>query len=380
MLKYYEIENFRSFKHKTRFSLERTNYRVLESTNTKGDLLKGVLFVGANASGKSNALLPVKLLLDMLFSNETLDYNWNHCLFCMKPSMTLRYVFEIDESEIDYSIEYHNDVSGWRERLIVNGETILNRENSYAKVSFTEKKEYFDIQPDTLFLREIYFNTRFRGNELLQNWFAFLMKSVYLDLYSKQGNKYQALNIELAKYLEEHGADEINHFFQEFNFGQYIEYEEKSNGKIVSIFGEDKQIFVKRDGINEPIPFVLESTGTQNLLQLFPAFYHVTHTGGLLILDEFSSGFHNDLEKLLIRYFMKYSTNSQILFVTHSTNLLSNSILRPDQLYTVEFGEEGSTIKRISDEKPREAQNIEKMYLGGVFGGLPKYEDCTTQE
>ena len=92
-------------------------------------------------------------------------------------------------------------------------------------------------------------------------------------------------------------------------------------------------------------------------------------------MDEFSSGFHNDLEKLLIRYFMKYSTNAQMLFVTHSTNLLSSSILRPDQLYTVEFGEDGSRIKRFSDEKPREAQNMEKMYLGGVFGGLPRYEN-----
>jgi len=55
---------------------------------------------------------------------------------------------------------------------------------------------------------------------------------------------------------------------------------------------------------------------------------------------------------------------------------LSTSILRPDQIYTVEFnGEEGSRVKRVSDEQPRLAQNLEKMYLSGVFGGLPNYED-----
>jgi hypothetical protein len=148
-----------------------------------------------------------------------------------------------------------------------------------------------------------------------------------------------------------------------------------STSKVAAFFGEDKHIFMKRNGINEPFPLEMESTGTQNLLNLLPAFFHCTHKGGLLILDEFSSGFHNDLEKLLIRYFMKYSTNAQMLFVTHSTNLLSSSLLRPDQLYTVEFGEEGSRIKRFSDERPREAHNMEKMYLGGVFGGLPRYED-----
>ena len=75
-------------------------------------------------------------------------------------------------------------------------------------------------------------------------------------------------------------------------------------------------------------------------------------------------------------YFMEKSNHSQLLFVSHSTNLLSNSILRPDQEYSVEFrNEEGSSVKRFSSEQPRSAQNIEKMYLSGVFGGLPDYGD-----
>ena len=375
MLKYYEVENFRSFKNKTTFSLEKTNYKVLEETNTARGLLKGVLFVGANASGKSGALLPVKLLLDMLFGKAEIPFEMYHCLFSMNPAVSMRFLFDIKGSDIDYSIKYHNDGSAIHELLKVDGETVLERENSYAKVSLTDQKEYTDIQLNTLFLREIYFNTRFRGHQVLQEWFSFLSASIYLDLYTRRASVYQASGIELRKYLEEKGTDEINQFFEEYNFGQRVEYGMTSTGKVAAFFGEDKHIFMKRNGINEPILLEMESTGTQNLLNLLPAFFHCTHKGGLLILDEFSSGFHNDLEKLLIRYFMKYSTNAQMLFVTHSTNLLSSSILRPDQLYTVEFGEEGSRIKRFSDEKPREAQNMEKMYLGGVFGGLPRYEN-----
>lgn len=374
MLKYYEVENFRSFKNKTTFSLEKTNYKVLEETNTIGGLLKGVLFVGANASGKSSALLPLKLLLDMLFGKAEIPFEVYHCLFSMNPAVSMRFVFDIKGSEIDYFIKYHNG-SSIQEQLKVDGNVVLERENGYAKVTLTEQKEYSDIQLNTLFLREIYFNTRFRGNQVLQEWFAFLSSSIYLDLYNRRANIYQATGLELKKYLEEKGTDEINKFFEEYNFGQRVEYASESSGKISEFFDDDKHIFMKRNGINEPVLFEMESTGTKNLLNLLPAFFHSTHNGGLLILDEFSSGFHNDLEKLLIRYFMKYSTNAQMLFVTHSTNLLSSSILRPDQLYTVEFGEDGSRIKRFSDEKPREAQNMEKMYLGGVFGGLPRYEN-----
>ena len=375
MLKYYEVENFRSFKEKTKFSLEKTNYKVLEGTNTIRNLLKGVMLVGANASGKSSALLPVKLLLDMLFGKAEIPFEMYHCLFSKNPAVSMRFVFDIKGSEIDYFIKYHADDSTVYESLKVNNDTVLERENSYAKVTFTEKKEYSDIQHNTLFLREIYFNTRFRGQQTLQDWFAFLSSSIYLDLYTRRANAYQVPGIELKKYLEEKGTDEINQFFEEYHFDQRVEYGQNTKGNMVSFFGEDKHIFMKRKGIDEPILFELESTGTQNLLNLLPAFFHCTHNGGLLILDEFSSGFHNDLEKLLIRYFMKNSQNAQMLFVTHSTNLLSNSIMRPDQLYTVEFGSDGSKIKRFSDEKPREAQNIEKMYLGGVFGGLPRYEN-----
>ena len=55
-------------------------------------------------------------------------------------------------------------------------------------------------------------------------------------------------------------------------------------------------------------------------------------------------------------------------------NLLNNTILRPDQIYSVTFdGKNGSVVKRFSSEMPRESQNVEKMYLNGIFNGMPRY-------
>ena len=145
--------------------------------------------------------------------------------------------------------------------------------------------------------------------------------------------------------------------------------------KVICLNAE-KGIFFKRKGINVPVPFAEESLGNQNLLRMLPAFLNIIENGGMLLIDEFSSGFHNELENLMVRYFMEKADKAQMLFVSHSTNLLSNSILRPDQEYSVEFrGEEGSTVKRFSTEQPRSAQNIEKMYVSGVFGGLPEYKE-----
>lgn len=374
MLKSYEICNFKSFKNKTKFELQKTNYQTLAATNLKGNTLKGLMFVGANASGKSNAIIAVKFLLDCLFGKLDINMDVYMCMFSGNPIMSLAYTFDIEGTEIIYEIKYQRVDKKWNEDLIVDGKNLFTRDGSVAKVKLYEEKIYTDVPKDVLFLRDIYFNTKFRGWEKLQKWFSFLSNSVYLDLYSGKAIQYRGIDLSLESYLEQSGTGEINEFFEEYNFEQKIEYDKKSKGHVISVESADKMIFFKRKGIDEPIPYIFESLGNQTLLLLLPLFFYCIEQGGILLLDEFSSGFHNDLEELLIRYFMKKAKEAQLIFVSHSTNLLSNSILRPDQIYSVDFGDGGSKIKRFSSEKPREAQNLEKMYLGGVFNGVPKYE------
>lgn len=374
MLKSYEVTNFKSFKNCTKFDLEQTNYKMLSETNQFNNILKGLMFVGANASGKSNSIIVIKFLLDCLFGKNEMNIDAYVCMFSDNPIMKLKYTFEIEAEEIIYEIKYQRVDRTMREELKVDGEIYLSRDGSVAQVYFTETKLYTDVPKESLFLRDIYFNTKFRGQNVLQKWFEFLSHSVYVDLYSREAIQYGNKNLSLKSYIEENGEKEINHFFDEYNFEQNIEYDEKASGNFVTVESAEKMIFFKRRGIDEPIPFEWESLGNRTLLQLLPAFFYCIKEGGMLLLDEFSSGFHNELEELLIRYFMKKAESSQLIFVTHSTNLLSNRIMRPDQIYSVNFNENGSAIKRFSTEKPREAQNIEKMYRSGVFSGVPRYE------
>ena len=374
MLTYYEISNFKSFKNTTRFDLEKTNYKILSQSNTVGNVLKGIMFVGANASGKSNSILAIKFLLDCLFGKIDINMGRYICLFSNHPIMTLKYAFDIDGSEIIYTITFQRFDKKINEELILDGKRILYRDGSVATVNISDESVYTEIPDNILFLRDLYFNTKFRGNTKLQNWFVFLSNSVYLDLYTTHAMQYRELDLSLKSYLENNGINRINSFFDDYNFNQTIEYDNSSEGNIVKFDSSEKMIYFKRKGIDEPIPFTLESLGNKTLLQLLPSFFHCIENNGMLLLDEFSSGFHNDLEELLIKYFMVNSDKSQLIFVSHSTNLLTNSLLRPDQIYSVDFDSNGSSIKRFSSERPREAQNLEKMYLGGVFSGVPSYE------
>ena len=101
-------------------------------------------------------------------------------------------------------------------------------------------------------------------------------------------------------------------------------------GSFLCVFGERRQYSVEYEFIveNEVIRYSFEVDTEKELIS------------EKLLVDDFSGAFHNDLESLLVRYFMEKSNHSQLLFVSHSTNLLSNSILRPDQEYSVEFRNE----------------------------------------
>lgn len=384
MLEKIIVENFKSFKNKTEISFAKTNYTTLPNNVADNGILKGCIFVGPNASGKSNVIASIKYLLDALFTNQYVESRVYKCLFSSKNSFSLDYYFLIDSSRIRYFIEIDLSKFNITEKLFVDDQIKMERMGTTAKSYIVDAEgimyDETDVDKETLFVRTLYFNTKFTSNEVLKHWMEFMMKSVYINAYDRQIVSYGKSNYDLIEYLNSNGTKQINDFFDKYNFEQNIEYAHISQGKLTSvkIDGDENQkyIFYKRKGINEPIPFVEESLGNQNLLRMLPAFLDIVKNDGILLIDEFSSGFHNDLERMLIKYFHVESRHSQMIFVSHSTNLLSNSLLRPDQEYAVEFAnEEGSTVKRFSTEQPRSAQNVEKMYVSGIFGGLPHFHE-----
>lgn len=383
------MKNFKSFKNETVVDLTKTNYTVLPKNVSESGVLKGCMFVGANASGKSNIILSVKLLLDLLFSERNINSGMFLCMFGSGYSYTLGYEFLIDGKHINYTIEVDTRKIGITEKLYLEGQLLLDRIGVSAKSYIAENTGVFydesDVGKDTLFLRTLYFNTKFTSNPILVKWMEYLKNSVYLNMFGRIMQSYGKIDLSLTQYLDRDGCNDINDFFTEYNFDQNIEYAHSAEGANFTITAgnneKEKAIFFRRKDVDVPIPFIEESMGNQNLLRMLPAFLNVIESGGMLLIDEFSSGFHNQLESLMVRYFMQKAKQAQMIFVSHSTNLLSNSILRPDQEYTVEFhGKEGSSIHRISTDQPRSAQNVEKMYVSGVFGGIPMYREVMDED
>ncbi len=313
--------------------------------------------------------------MDLLFKDRDISLFLYQCLFSKEDETTLKYEFDIDGHEILYSFSFDGN-KFLEETLQLDNQPVIERIGKNAKLS--ENSTFYEVDESILFIKKVYFNTKFEDNEMLKKWFAFLKQSICINAYKRTISSYNDESLTLRKYLEKYGVEEINSFLKNNNFKYSVEYALEIEGKGIRYEmseEEGKTLFFKREDISVPIPLFFESTGNKTLINILPAILHSVQKGGLLVIDEFSSGFHNKLEELIIRYIMNNSTNTQMLLVSHSTNLLSNALLRPDQVYSVEMmGGEGSVLNRFSDEQPRVAQNIEKMYLSGVFGGIPEYE------
>ena len=376
MLTKVRFKNFKSFTGETIISLEKSKYTILEESNTYNQILKGCCFYGSNASGKTNALNAITLLLDLLLKDSALPIDSLFTIFNKEKNMFFEYTFKINESEIIYYFEFDRSKRITSEKLTYNGKLMLDRLINSAKSYLTDNVDYDKDSVDeyTLFLKKIYFNTKFMGFPDLRDWIDFLKNSIYLNPIREVGkivyfDPAKVKEIDLINYLDKNGVEEINKFFMEFKFPYKIKYDKKDLNPFISPLS--RIVFV-RESLPD-VPFFMESYGNSILLSILPSFLTIIKSGGIFAIDEFSSGLHNELEELLIKYFFKYSKNSQLFFVSHSTNLLKTSLLRPDQIYSVDLTYKGSQIKKFSDERPRESQNLEKMYLSGTFGGIPLY-------
>lgn len=374
MLRKLSINNFKCFSNETIFDFRKTNYKFLEK-NTFGKVLKGALFVGEHASGKTTILQSVKLLLELLFRESTCDLASYQCLFSKEKVSRLSYEFDIDGHELVYSFAFSGN-SFVEENLMVDNQTVIGRLGKKSKWIDRKKTILCDVEDSVLFLRQVSVKSEFSDHDILGRWLNYLKNSVYIDTYSKRISAFDGEGLSAEKYVEKHGTEKINDFLTEYQLHFLIQYGQtdiKTEGASES--EGEKRLFFRQEGRDTLIPLCMESSGIRTLINMLPAFFRIANRGGMLMIDQFGAGLHNRVEELLVRYMMEKETAAQLFLTSHSTNLLSNSLLRPDQIFAVErAGEQEIGSHRFSDEQPRVAQNLEKMYLSGVFGGLPSYK------
>jgi AAA15 family ATPase/GTPase len=123
-----------------------------------------------------------------------------------------------------------------------------------------------------------------------------------------------------------------------------------------------------------------ESGGTQRLAGLIGLILHALKTGGVFLVDELECSIHPLLMREIVLLFKKRRHNpkgAQLIFTTHNTDILDDSILRLSEIALVrKTVANGTLVRRLVDVKNdgvdiRNDTNSRKQYLAGFYSGVP---------
>ena len=122
-----------------------------------------------------------------------------------------------------------------------------------------------------------------------------------------------------------------------------------------------------------PLEYWSESRGTKMFLTLVLPALDALSTGSVLLIDELDSSLHSRLAEAFVSLFLRPESNpkgAQLVFSTHDVTLLGTGLLSQDSIWLVDKDLEGmSTFTPLSDYKLR--GDFERAYRYGRVGGAP---------
>ena len=132
-----------------------------------------------------------------------------------------------------------------------------------------------------------------------------------------------------------------------------------------------------------PFPLAQESEGTKRLFAFTEPIYATLESGGALVVDELDASLHPLLQEHLVKLFQDPQTNpknAQLIFTTHSTEILNNRLFRRDQVWFAEKDDLGATelFSLLEIKGVRKDLSYGKNYLLGTFGAVPKLKSLKT--
>ena len=416
MLVNFRVENFKSFKDMTEFSMEATKLKNLRDSNTfdvnNVSLLKSAVVYGANASGKSSLLDGMNRLKNIIENSLDIDKTKHYMAqpFLLNSETEEKETFFeiqfiIDEIIYRYGFEIATDATILKEWLYqkklqprAKETRLFQREKQNINLGILFKEGQLLIEKtreNALFLSVV---AQFNGkiSERIFKWFG--QFNILSNIRSDDFKHYSFDKLENDKF-----KNKIVDFIKSADIGIYdilkkkisfddLIQENSELEKLPNFIVED----MKKNGLssietvhmqyNEVNAFDkfksfaldFESDGTQKLLALTAPIIETLQNGEILIIDELDNSLHTELVKAIVQLFNSKETNpnnAQLIFTTHDTNLLNQKFFRRDQIWFTDKNIYGNSdlysLIEYGKGKTRDDLILEKNYLEGAFGAIP---------
>lgn len=413
MLIEFNVENYLSIKNKQTFSLIANKSNELEENiysvkgNVNLNVLKSAVIYGANAAGKSNVLLAVRAMMDLVTQSASNSQAGEEvAVFPFKlDSDLIKKPTEFEVTFIAEDIRYQFGFSATNERIIDEWLFAYPKgrpQKWYYRAWDEEKKEYsWDFGASLLGEKQVwqrstrdnalFLSTAVQLNsEQLKPVFTWFKKTLRLSGIKGWANTFSAKRCtqdtkkDILNFLKaaDIGIDDVLVTKEKFNPDDLPSDMPDDIKKIVIANMKDKDVFdvttVHYNNKGEAVTFSLEeeSHGTQKLFSLAGPWLDALENGYVILIDELHDTLHPKLVGFLVNLFNSPVTNkkgAQLIFSTHETSILNQSIFRRDQVWFCEKNELSETnLYPLTDFSPRKGrENLEAAYLDGRYGALP---------
>lgn len=122
---------------------------------------------------------------------------------------------------------------------------------------------------------------------------------------------------------------------------------------------------------NYELPYKSQSEGTKRYYGLAAILYILLNDHKILPIDELESSLHPDLFDFFLRTFLLQSQNSQIIFTTHSRELLAAEYIRTDAVWFAQKDNFGATEIYAAADYDVERKDLYRFYKIGKFKATP---------
>jgi len=400
-------------------------------------VLKTAVIYGANASGKSNLIKSIEFGKKLVLNGTKTEQPITFDIFKLdKKSISdnSRIEYEIQHKNKNYAYGFifnsKEIIEEWLFEINKKSETkIFERTNSNIfNLSYLNKKNNKEENKFIEFTakgtpRNQLFLTQIRNTNITENvtdisdilnvidWFQNALTVIYPN--SKNiGKKFELLeNIDLQKLFTEMldyfdtGIDGID--FKEIDFTEIDvpqDISEDIKNELLSDKSEKKAAFLSNpqddkyyiilknsenqieakvlstkhkvvDGTFELFDLKDESDGTRRIMDLIPLFIDFFKGGNVFIIDEMERSLHPNLIYDLFDFFLDGCDNidSQFIVSSHESTLLTQKLLRKDEIWFVVKDKQGvSHLHSLEEYNIRFDKEVRRDYLLGRYRGVPK--------
>lgn len=419
----FSVKNFRSYKNENVLNFVSSSkikkFPEHERRFGRLSVVKNIGILGSNAFGKSNYLNALGAMINLI----TRGFCHENMAFIDSPNEPTEFdiVFLHNDNqfyEYSFSIKKENFLNPYvviderLYRLYLNGnsDVIYTSQNGLKNNNSGPLKYYeegYKNIKNELFLKYINAPERFVEN----NEISKLLKSIYVFFLT---NIVVKLNDSPMFYLiNKQNIKKITSYLKKYDMGiEKVEFSDLSDSEIRGItrdpiielirsefqkkpslkeqyFTNGKDIYVvtneehqykiqkllfKHKGIETPFCFGYESDGTKRIFTLLALLLDENNVNKTIVIDEIERSAFSSIASELITDFQEMfkDSNAQLLFTTHLTSLI-DSVLRRDEIYFVTKNASGeSNLYSLMDFKTTTRENIEKNFLDGAFGGIPR--------